>query len=54
MLENGEQAIAVEVKMKLRESDIDNHLLRMEKIQKYAYGRGDKRKFMGAMAGFLS
>jgi len=52
MLENGEQAIAVEVKTTLRQSDIDDHLVRMEKIQKYAYEHGDKRQFMGAMAAF--
>jgi len=52
MLENGEQAIAVEVKTKLRQSDIDDHLVRMEKIQKYADEHGDKRQFMGAMAAF--
>jgi hypothetical protein len=40
--------------MKLRESDIDAHLLRMEKIQKYAYEHGDKRQFMGAMAAFIT
>jgi hypothetical protein len=50
MLENGEQAIAVEVKTTLRQSDIDDHLVRMEKIQKYANAHGDKRQFMGAMA----
>jgi len=54
MLENGEQAIAVEVKLKLRQSDIDDHLVRMEKIQKYAYEHGDKRRFMGAMAAFIT
>jgi tetratricopeptide (TPR) repeat protein len=54
MLENGEQAIAVEVKTKLRVSDIDDHLVRMEKIQKYAYENGDKRQFMGAMAAFIT
>jgi len=52
MLENGEQAIAVEVKTTLRQSDIDDHLVRMEKIQKYANEHGDKRQFMGAMAAF--
>jgi len=52
MLENGEQAIAVEVKTTLRQSDIDDHLVRMEKIQKYAGENGDKRRFMGAMAAF--
>jgi hypothetical protein len=50
MLENGEQAVAVEVKTTLRQSDIDDHLDRMEKIRKYADEHGDKRHFMGAMA----
>jgi len=54
MLENGEQAIAVEVKTKLKQSDIDDHLLRMEKIQKHADEHGDKRQFMGAMAAFVT
>jgi len=52
MLENGEQAIAVEVKTTLRQSDIDDQLVRMEKIQNYADEHGDKRQFMGAMAAF--
>jgi len=50
MLENGEQAVAVEVKTTLRREDIDKHLLRMEKIRKHADEHHDKRKFMGAMA----
>jgi hypothetical protein len=54
MLENGEQAIAVEVKTKLRQTDVDDHLVRMEKIQKHADEHGDKRKFMGAMAAFIT
>jgi len=54
MLENGTQAIAVEVKTKLRETDIDDHLVRMEKIRKHANEHGDKRQFMGAMATFIT
>jgi hypothetical protein len=50
MLENGELAVAVEVKTTLRQSDIDDHLLRMGKIRKYADEHGDKRQFMGAIA----
>jgi hypothetical protein len=50
MLENGEQAVAVEVKTTLRQSDIDEHISRMEKIRKYADEHGDKRQFMGAIA----
>ncbi|GBU28536.1 hypothetical protein R84B8_02095 [Treponema sp. R8-4-B8] len=54
MLENGELAIAVEVKATLRNADIDDHLLRMEKIRKYADEHGDKRQFMGAMASTIT
>ncbi len=54
MLENGEQAVAVEVKTTLRQMDIDDHLSRMEKIRKYADEHGDKRQFMGAMAATIT
>jgi hypothetical protein len=54
MLENGNQAIAVEVKTTLRQADIDDHLNRMEKIRKYADEQGDKRQFMGAMAATIT
>jgi len=54
MLENGEQAVAVEAKVTLRQMDIDDHLLRMEKIRKYADEHGDKRQFMGAMAATIT
>jgi len=54
MLENGEQAVAVEVKTTLRQADIDDHLIRMEKIRKHADAHGDKRQFMGAMAATIT
>jgi len=54
MLENGTQAMAVEVKMTLRQSDIDDHILRMEKIRKYADEHGDTRKFIGAIAAIIT
>jgi len=54
MLENGTQAVAVEVKVTLRQADIDDHFLRMEKIRKYADEHGDKRQFMGAMAATIT
>jgi hypothetical protein len=54
MLENGEQAVAVEVKTTLRQADIDDHLVRMEKIRKYADEHGDKRQFMGAVAATIA
>jgi hypothetical protein len=49
-LENGVEAIAVEVKSALKKPDVDYHIARMEKLRKYADSRGDKRKFYGAMA----
>jgi len=54
MLENGTQAVAVEVKTTLRKADIDDHLVRMEKIRKHADEHGDKRQFMGALATFIT
>jgi hypothetical protein len=53
MLENGEQAVAVEVKTTLRQADMDDHLVRMEKIRKYADEYGGKRQF-GAMAATIA
>jgi len=54
MLENGTQAMAVEVKMTLRQSDIDDHILRMEKIRKFANEHGDNRQFIGAIAAIIT
>jgi hypothetical protein len=50
MLENGTQAMAVEVKLTLRQIDIDDHIKRMEKIRKFADEHGDNRQFIGAIA----
>ena len=50
LLENGNQAMAVEVKTTLRNDDVDDHLLRMEKVRAYADIHGDKREFLGAIA----
>ena len=50
LLENGNQAMAVEVKTTLRCKDVDDHLDRMERVRAYANQHGDKREFMGAMA----
>jgi hypothetical protein len=54
MLENGEQALAVEVKTTLRQQDVDDHLDRKEKIRRHADEHGDKRQFMGAMAATIT
>jgi hypothetical protein len=50
LLENGKQAMVVEVKTTLRRADIDDHLKRMERVRKYSDDHKDKRKFLGAMA----
>jgi len=49
-LENGSQAMAVEVKTKLRRDEVDYHVERMEKIRKHADLHNDKRQFLGAIA----
>ncbi|GHU05075.1 hypothetical protein FACS1894147_10880 [Spirochaetia bacterium] len=54
LLENGKQAMVVEVKTTLRRADIDDHLVRMEKVRRYADEHGDKREFLGAMAAMIT
>jgi hypothetical protein len=51
MLENGEFALAIEVKTQLNVGHVDEHIERMEKLRQYADDRGDNRKFLGAVAG---
>jgi hypothetical protein len=53
LLENGAQAMAVEVKTTLEIEDINDHLKRMEKIRKYADEHGDKREFLCAIAAMI-
>ncbi|MCL1817802.1 MAG: hypothetical protein FWG35_02645 [Spirochaetaceae bacterium] len=50
MLENGDIVVAVEVKSKLKNQDVDKHLTLMEVLRRRADRRGDKRKYRGAMA----
>ena len=52
MLENGEKAMLVEVKTKLTQERIISHVKRLEKMRKHADLHGDKRSFLGAVAGF--
>ncbi|MDR1909686.1 MAG: hypothetical protein LBQ35_07215 [Spirochaetaceae bacterium] len=54
LLENGNQAMVVEVKTTLRREDIDDHLKRMERVRTYADDHGDKREFLGAMAATIT
>jgi len=51
MLENGDKAMLVEVKTKPTTKDVKEHIKRLEKMRVYADLRGDKRKFLGAVAG---
>ena len=53
MLENGEKAMLVEVKTKLLTEHVKEHLRRLEKMRKYADLHGDKRSFLGAVAGVV-
>ena len=53
MLENGEKAMLIEVKTKLTLARIDYHLNRLEKMRNYANLHGDKRTFLGAVAGIV-
>jgi hypothetical protein len=52
-LENGEFALAVEVKSYLRVQDVKDHINRMEILRKYADERRDTRKLLGAVAGAI-
>ena len=51
LLENGDTAIAVEVKSKPVQKDIKDHVKRMEILRRRADARQDRRKFFGAIAG---
>jgi len=50
-LENGDKAMLVEVKTKPTTEDVQDHIKRLEKMRKYADLHGDKRTFLGAVAG---
>ena len=53
MLENGDKAMLVEVKSKPSTEDVQDHIVRLEKMRKYADLHGDKRTFLGAVAGVV-
>ncbi|MCL2276873.1 MAG: hypothetical protein FWC21_03155 [Treponema sp.] len=53
MLENGEKAMLVEIKTKLISDHVNAHLERLEKMRKYANLHGDKRAFLGSVAGVV-
>jgi hypothetical protein len=52
-LENGDCAIAVEVKAQLKTNDVKEHVERMKTLRRYADARQDTRKFYGAVAGAI-
>ena len=53
LLENGDTVIAVEVKSKPNQKDVDDHVNRMEVLRRRANARNDTRKFQGAIAGAI-
>ncbi|MDR2210041.1 MAG: hypothetical protein LBO65_01040 [Spirochaetaceae bacterium] len=54
LLENGDTALAVEVKTTLTDNDVRDHVRRMEKLRSYADEHQDKRKLLGAVAGAIA
>ena len=52
-LENGDKAILVEVKTKPTTDDVNEHIDRLGRMRKYADLHGDKRTFLGAVAGVV-
>jgi flagellar motor protein MotB len=52
-LENYSKAMLVEVKTKPTTEDVKEHINRLEKMRKYADLNGDKRTFLGAVAGVV-
>ena len=54
MLENGDKAMLVEVKTKLTTEDVKDHIKRLEKMRVYADLHGDKRNFLGSVAGIVT
>jgi hypothetical protein len=53
ILENSKKVLLVEVKSKPTTEDVNDHIERLEKIQKYANLHGDSRAILGAVAGVV-
>ena len=55
-LEDGDIAILISVKTKLTTGNVREHIEQMEKYRRYidAKGNGDKRRFVGAVAGAVA
>jgi hypothetical protein len=52
-LENGDKVMLVEVKTNLSIYDVKDHVKRLKKMRKYADLHGDKRTFLGSIAGVV-
>jgi hypothetical protein len=52
-LENSDKAMLVEVKTKPTTKDVQDHIKRLKKMRRYADLHGDKRAFLGAVAGVV-
>ena len=50
-LEDGDVAILIEVKTTLETKDVRKHMLTLDKFRRVADTKGDKRRFIGAVAG---
>jgi hypothetical protein len=50
LLENGDIVIAVEVKSKPNDKDVNDHARRMEVLRRHADEKGDRRRYQGAIA----
>jgi predicted AAA+ superfamily ATPase len=53
ILEDGDKVIVVEAKSKLTTEDVTDHVERMQKVKAHADLRGDKRIYLGAIAGLI-
>jgi len=53
VLENYDKAMIVEIKTQLTFERVNKHIERLEKMRKYADLHGDKRTFLGAVAGVV-
>jgi predicted RNase H-related nuclease YkuK (DUF458 family) len=52
-LENGDKVMLVEVKTNLSIKDVKDHINRLKKMRVYADLHGDKRTFLGSVAGVV-
>ena len=53
LLENDDVMIAVEVKAKPRDNDVEHHIGRLKILREYRNSRNDTRKILGAIAGAI-